>query len=216
MITTRSIWTWCGGQLKKMCPRLKWRYRLCWPDWMIRATPKVGHNWLCHPLAVCKLILDYNSRNISALIAVRGRYSCLPACHALQREDCERMSKGRILVVEDDADISNMLKIYFTGRGYDIQTARKGKDALDMTQQQLPQLIVLDINLPDMDGYTILKTLRTNFGMDIRVRDMPLMEGARECAHQWLFPRGSFCNRDFYSPHVRFADGIGEEMRMLL
>jgi PleD family two-component response regulator len=72
------------------------------------------------------------------------------------------MSKGRILVVEDDADISNMLKIYFTGRGYDIQTARKGKDALDMTQQQLPQLIVLDINLPDMDGYTILKTLRTN------------------------------------------------------
>lgn len=72
------------------------------------------------------------------------------------------MSKGRILVVEDDNDISNMLKIYFTGRGYDIQTTRRGSEALEMTQQQLPQLIVLDINLPDMDGYTILKKLRTS------------------------------------------------------
>jgi selenide, water dikinase len=53
-------------------------------------------------------------------------------------------------------------------------------------------------------------------GMEIRLRDVPLMEGARECARQWLFPRGSYCNRDFYSRHVRFADGIGEEMRMLL
>ncbi len=72
------------------------------------------------------------------------------------------MSKGRILVVEDDPDISNMLKIYFTGQGYDMETVRRGGDALKMTQQQLPQLIVLDINLPDIDGYTVCKSLRTN------------------------------------------------------
>jgi DNA-binding response OmpR family regulator len=71
------------------------------------------------------------------------------------------MSKGRILVVEDDNDIATMLKIYFTGHGYDIETVRRGGDALEKTQQQLPQLIVLDINLPDTDGYSVLKTLRT-------------------------------------------------------
>lgn len=81
------------------------------------------------------------------------------------------MSKGRILVVEDDKDIANMLKIYFTGQGYDIEVASRGADALKRTQQQLPQLIVLDINLPDTDGYTVCKALRTNS----RTRHIPVI-----------------------------------------
>jgi PleD family two-component response regulator len=81
------------------------------------------------------------------------------------------MSKGRILVVEDDSDIANMLKIYFTGQGYDIETVRRGDAAMEKTQQQLPQLIVLDINLPDTDGYTVCKTLRTN----TRTRHIPVI-----------------------------------------
>ncbi len=72
------------------------------------------------------------------------------------------MSQGRILVVEDDPDIGNMLNIYFTGQGYDIEVSRRGNDALGLCQQKLPQLIVLDINLPDTDGYTVCRTLRTN------------------------------------------------------
>lgn len=70
------------------------------------------------------------------------------------------MSKGRILVVEDDFDISNMLRIYFTGQGYDVQVAPRGGDALTLTRKQLPQLIVLDIMLPDMDGYAVCRELR--------------------------------------------------------
>jgi PleD family two-component response regulator len=72
------------------------------------------------------------------------------------------MSQGRLLVVEDDHDIANMLKIYFTGQGFDVEVAPRAEQALKMVQQQLPQLIVLDILLPDMDGYTLCKTLRTN------------------------------------------------------
>ena len=71
------------------------------------------------------------------------------------------MGQTRILVVEDDFDISNMLRIYFTGQGYDVQVAPRGGDALALTRQQLPHLIVLDIMLPDMDGYTVCKELRT-------------------------------------------------------
>lgn len=70
------------------------------------------------------------------------------------------MAKGRILVVEDDFDISNMLRIYFTGQGYDVQVAPRGGDALALTRKQLPQLIVLDIMLPDMNGYDVCRELR--------------------------------------------------------
>src|SRR5215467_9462875 len=70
------------------------------------------------------------------------------------------VSKGRILVVEDDFDISNMLRIYFSGQGYDVQVAPRGGDALTLTRKQLPQLIVLDIMLPDMDGYAVCRELR--------------------------------------------------------
>lgn len=71
------------------------------------------------------------------------------------------MSKGRILVVEDDFDISNMLRIYFTGQGFEVSVAPRGGEALAMTRQSLPHLIVLDIMLPDMDGYAVCKQLRT-------------------------------------------------------
>jgi DNA-binding response OmpR family regulator len=81
------------------------------------------------------------------------------------------MSKGRILVVEDDADISNMLRLYFTTQGYDVQVAARGSQALAMTRQQIPHLIVLDIMLPDMDGYSVCKELRTT----IRTSHIPII-----------------------------------------
>lgn len=71
------------------------------------------------------------------------------------------MSNGRILVVEDDFDISNMLRIYFTGQGYQVEVAARGIEALEVTRRHLPDLIVLDIMLPDMDGYQICRRLRT-------------------------------------------------------
>ena len=71
------------------------------------------------------------------------------------------MSKGRILVVEDDFDISNMLRIYFSAQGYEVQVAPRGGDALSMTRKQLPSLIMLDIMLPDMNGYDVCRELRT-------------------------------------------------------
>jgi PleD family two-component response regulator len=81
------------------------------------------------------------------------------------------MSKGRILVVEDDFDISNMLRIYFSGQGYEVQVAPRGGDALSMTRKQLPDLIMLDIMLPDMNGYDVCKELRTT----TRTKHVPII-----------------------------------------
>jgi len=72
------------------------------------------------------------------------------------------MGNARLLVVEDDIDIANMLKIYFTSLQYDVDVANRGRDALDKTKQVLPHLIVLDIMLPDIDGYEVCRTLRTS------------------------------------------------------
>ena len=72
------------------------------------------------------------------------------------------MGKARLLIVEDDTDISNMLRIYFTGQNYEVDTALRGSDALEKTRQNLPHLIVLDIMLPDIDGFEVCRILRTN------------------------------------------------------
>ncbi len=72
------------------------------------------------------------------------------------------MGKPRLLVVEDDADIANMLKIYFGGMDYEVDIAPRGGLALEKTRSVLPHLIVLDIMLPDIDGYEVCRTLRTN------------------------------------------------------
>jgi PleD family two-component response regulator len=55
-----------------------------------------------------------------------------------------------------------MLKIYFGGMDFDVDVAVRGSDALERTKQVLPHLIVLDIMLPDIDGYEVCRNLRTN------------------------------------------------------
>lgn len=72
------------------------------------------------------------------------------------------MGKARLLIVEDDIDIGNMLKIYFAGMDFDVDVAVRGADALEKTKHVLPHLIVLDIMLPDIDGYEVCRNLRTN------------------------------------------------------
>ncbi|NPV84989.1 MAG: response regulator [Anaerolineae bacterium] len=72
------------------------------------------------------------------------------------------MNNARLLVVEDDADISNMLQLFFKNLGYNVDIATRGNDALEKTRQVMPHLIILDIMLPDIDGYEVCRQLRTN------------------------------------------------------
>ena len=81
------------------------------------------------------------------------------------------MAKGRILVVEDDTDISNMLRIYFTSQGYEVVVTARGGEAMERCRAQLPHVIVLDIMLPDIDGYEVCSRLRTN----LRTSHIPII-----------------------------------------
>ncbi len=79
--------------------------------------------------------------------------------------------KSQILIVEDDLDLSEMLNAYFRVQGYDVLTAAWGKDAVKMSTEHNPDLVVLDIRLPDIDGYEVCRQLRTNR----RTQDIPVI-----------------------------------------
>lgn len=66
-----------------------------------------------------------------------------------------------ILIVEDDPNTSEMLSAYFTSLGYQVSHAAWGQDALKIATETLPDLIVLDIHLPDIDGYEVCSRLRS-------------------------------------------------------
>jgi len=72
------------------------------------------------------------------------------------------MKKSKILIVEDDLDTADMLRVYFEAQGYEVLTAAWGGDALEICQKTLPDLIIQDIRLPDIDGYEICRRLRDN------------------------------------------------------
>ncbi len=66
----------------------------------------------------------------------------------------------KILVVEDNPVIANMVQKMLVHLGYDIIAATDGKQALNMAASQLPDLILLDISLPEMDGFAAASQIR--------------------------------------------------------
>jgi PleD family two-component response regulator len=70
------------------------------------------------------------------------------------------MDSDRLLIVEDDPGVGSTLRDYFAKLGYQVKLATQGKEALDYCGQQLPDVIVLDTTLPDVDGYTVCRELR--------------------------------------------------------
>jgi two-component system KDP operon response regulator KdpE len=66
----------------------------------------------------------------------------------------------RVLIVDDEPQILRALRINLTARQYDVVTADDGNAALHATAEEHPDLIILDLGLPDMDGVEVIRTLR--------------------------------------------------------
>lgn len=79
--------------------------------------------------------------------------------------------KSKILVVEDDLDVAEMLNAYFHVQGYEVFTVNWGEDGVRACQTINPDLVILDIRLPDIDGYEVAHRLRT----DRRTKDVPII-----------------------------------------
>ena len=72
------------------------------------------------------------------------------------------MDKPRILIVEDDLDLSEMVSSYFRVQNYDVLTAAWGEEALQLAEANTFDLMMLDIRLPDIDGFELCRQLRSN------------------------------------------------------
>ena len=83
----------------------------------------------------------------------------------------ETPKKISILIVEDDLDIADMLNSYFSVQGYDVLTVNWGEDGIRACQTTRPDLVILDIRLPDIDGFEVAKSLRSNR----RTKDVPII-----------------------------------------
>lgn len=81
------------------------------------------------------------------------------------------MTNPRLLIVEDALDVAEMLQFYFSSHGYDVLLAHDGETALNLCRIELPSLVLLDVGLPDIDGFTVCRRLRQT----TRFRHLPII-----------------------------------------
>jgi two-component system chemotaxis response regulator CheY len=81
------------------------------------------------------------------------------------------MSAARVLIVEDFADSRDMYVEFLTANGFDVSAAEDGLAALESIQGSQPDLVVLDVALPKLDGLSVLRRLRA----DLRYVSLPVL-----------------------------------------
>ncbi len=79
--------------------------------------------------------------------------------------------KHTLLIIEDDLDTSEMLRVYFEAQGYRVVTALNGREGLDKCRGENPDLILLDVRLPDIDGFEVGQHLQD----DVRTSRLPVI-----------------------------------------
>ena len=70
------------------------------------------------------------------------------------------MASGKILVVDDDRNICELLRLYIEKEGFEVAIANDGRKALEMFESEKPDLIMLDIMLPELDGWQVCREIR--------------------------------------------------------
>jgi DNA-binding response OmpR family regulator len=80
-------------------------------------------------------------------------------------------SKGKILIIEDDRYISKMYQLKLSLEGYDVQVAENGRQGVDKVKEMMPNIILLDILMPELDGFEVLKIVKG----DDATKDIPVL-----------------------------------------
>jgi DNA-binding NarL/FixJ family response regulator len=68
----------------------------------------------------------------------------------------------RLLLIDDDPNLILLVKDYLEFRGYEVVTAENGREALEVLEQEIPDMIICDVMMPEMDGYALVKHVREN------------------------------------------------------
>lgn len=80
-------------------------------------------------------------------------------------------AKRSILIVDDEEDVLELLQLVFESKGFVVRRAQSGKAAVTSAYEQPPDVIILDVMMPEMDGWQVLKTLKN----DERTQQVPVV-----------------------------------------
>jgi CheY-like chemotaxis protein len=108
---------------------------------------------------------SFRGRGVPTLGSLKDE---IPMPHHLGKVEEHR---GRILVVDDERDEADLLKKLLEGEGYDVDLAHNGREALDLLRLRRPSLILLDYEMPEMDGLQVIQELKS----DPTTRNLPVL-----------------------------------------
>jgi len=123
-----------------------------------------------------------------------------------------------VMVVDDDSDILEMTRLVLEGGGYDVVPAGSGPEALRTLEKVRPDLILLDVNMPEMDGWQVLRLLKVDermtsipvamFSIKMEVRDR--LHGLQEGAFDYITK--PFSTEELLARVRRIFDALGRRM----
>jgi DNA-binding response OmpR family regulator len=136
------------------------------PVIMLTGKGEVAHEYEARQLGVTEFL----RKGLSLDIVVQSMERVMqqpvkPPASPSQSTDAQKapahlQEAGSILVVDDEPPIRELLKKYLSTRGYQVRVAAGGQQALDLVDQKSPDLIVLDVHMPGMNGIEVLRRLR--------------------------------------------------------
>jgi twitching motility two-component system response regulator PilG len=89
----------------------------------------------------------------------------------MSQERSRSVAKNKILVVEDEESLLKLESILLTSKGYDVRGVPNGQAALDAIAKEKPDLVLLDIMLPEIDGFEVCRRIKS----DVATRDIPVV-----------------------------------------
>ncbi|MHB8507823.1 MAG: response regulator [Candidatus Dormibacteria bacterium] len=114
-----------------------------------------------------------------------------------------------ILLVDDDPQLSHVVSMFFEIEGYVVLVAKDGMKALEMLGETLPDIVLCDLNMPDMDGAEVCRRIRSN----PKAKDIPIVIfTAFELREEELVEAGA--NQFIVKPYS--LNGLGKDVRGLI
>ena len=102
----------------------------------------------------------------------------------------EKRASNKILVIDDEADLVSMTRLYFETRGYEIHSAADGEEGFSKALELNPDLILLDLMMPKLNGYQLCRELREN-SQTAQTPILVLSAKAQESSKLWALKIGA-------------------------
>src|SRR5262245_48365533 len=116
---------------------------------------------------------------------------------ASDASDQTKSAKKRVLLVDDDPEIIDAIRIALESRGYRIMIARDGNQGLAMAEREDPDLVILDMMMPKRSGFLVLEKLRLTHPKKMKVIMITANEGSRHKAYAEMLDVNDYIRKPF-------------------